>query len=313
MNEGNKDKGDYSTKGIKAGNAISISAGTITIKSYDDAIHANSDSTLESGATSTGNVTISGGTGRGLTLRDGCSTVVSNGSTLTISDMGEGDIQFQSDDTLTVSGNSTVSAGTVVLKSSTTETVDNLILVDATSSSPVYEAQIGRELYKTLAEAFDAAVDGTEVIVVRDISLNADIEATPAANANVTLTQGDYTITANGHAIFLSGSPLLVVTTDKQTDAFDAATGYTLVESGSYVYTPTKVLAMIGETPYTTFEDAVEAVQDGETITVVGYDAEKVSGYAFGFGVERIAMIKYGIPDIRWLYENDVRFLSQLA
>ena len=45
----------------------------------------------------------------------------------------------------------------------------------------------------------------------------------------------------------------------------------------------------------------------------VGYDPEKVSGYAFGFGVERIAMIKYGIPDIRWLYENDVRFLSQLA
>jgi phenylalanyl-tRNA synthetase alpha chain len=43
------------------------------------------------------------------------------------------------------------------------------------------------------------------------------------------------------------------------------------------------------------------------------YDPAKVSGYAFGFGVERIAMIKYGIPDIRWLYENDVRFLSQLA
>ena len=36
-------------------------------------------------------------------------------------------------------------------------------------------------------------------------------------------------------------------------------------------------------------------------------------GYAFGFGVERIAMIKYGIPDIRWLYENDLRFLRQLA
>lgn len=43
------------------------------------------------------------------------------------------------------------------------------------------------------------------------------------------------------------------------------------------------------------------------------YDPAKVYGYAFGFGVERIAMIKYGIPDIRWLYENDVRFLSQLA
>ena len=45
----------------------------------------------------------------------------------------------------------------------------------------------------------------------------------------------------------------------------------------------------------------------------VGYDPKEVTGYAFGFGVERIAMIKYGIPDIRWLYENDVRFLSQLA
>jgi len=43
------------------------------------------------------------------------------------------------------------------------------------------------------------------------------------------------------------------------------------------------------------------------------YDPEAVYGYAFGFGVERIAMIKYGIPDIRWLYENDLRFLSQLA
>ena len=45
----------------------------------------------------------------------------------------------------------------------------------------------------------------------------------------------------------------------------------------------------------------------------VGWDPAEVSGYAFGFGVERIAMIKYGIPDIRWLYENDLRFLKQMA
>ncbi len=44
----------------------------------------------------------------------------------------------------------------------------------------------------------------------------------------------------------------------------------------------------------------------------VGYDPNKVYGYAFGMGVERIAMIKYGIPDIRFLYENDIRFLSQM-
>ena len=60
--EGNTDKGDYSTKGIKADNAIIISAGTIYIEAYDDAIHANSDNALESGATPSGNVTISGGT-----------------------------------------------------------------------------------------------------------------------------------------------------------------------------------------------------------------------------------------------------------
>jgi phenylalanyl-tRNA synthetase alpha chain len=43
----------------------------------------------------------------------------------------------------------------------------------------------------------------------------------------------------------------------------------------------------------------------------VGYDPEVWSGWAFGFGIERIAMLCYGITDIRLLYENDVRFLKQ--
>ncbi|MFN7139373.1 MAG: phenylalanine--tRNA ligase subunit alpha [Limisphaerales bacterium] len=43
----------------------------------------------------------------------------------------------------------------------------------------------------------------------------------------------------------------------------------------------------------------------------VGYDPELWSGWAFGFGIERIAMIRYGINDIRLFYENDVRFLKQ--
>lgn len=43
----------------------------------------------------------------------------------------------------------------------------------------------------------------------------------------------------------------------------------------------------------------------------VGYDPEIYSGFAFGMGIERIAMLKYGIPDIRSFYENDVRFLRQ--
>ena len=43
----------------------------------------------------------------------------------------------------------------------------------------------------------------------------------------------------------------------------------------------------------------------------VRYDPEKYTGYAFGMGVERIAMLKYGVDDIRTFYDNDVRFLRQ--
>jgi phenylalanyl-tRNA synthetase alpha chain len=42
-----------------------------------------------------------------------------------------------------------------------------------------------------------------------------------------------------------------------------------------------------------------------------GYDSTKYRGFAFGIGVERIAMLKYGINDIRMFYTNDVRFTSQ--
>jgi phenylalanyl-tRNA synthetase alpha chain len=43
----------------------------------------------------------------------------------------------------------------------------------------------------------------------------------------------------------------------------------------------------------------------------VGYDADRYTGFAFGMGVDRIAMLKYGIDDIRKFFENDLRFLSQ--
>jgi phenylalanyl-tRNA synthetase alpha chain len=43
----------------------------------------------------------------------------------------------------------------------------------------------------------------------------------------------------------------------------------------------------------------------------VGYDPEQYTGFAFGLGVDRLAMLKYGIDDIRTLYENDIRFLEQ--
>ncbi len=50
---------------------------------------------------------------------------------------------------------------------------------------------------------------------------------------------------------------------------------------------------------------------DPEVFKMVEYDPEEYTGFAFGLGVERIAMLKYGINDIRLFYENDLRFLSQ--
>ncbi|MGH7363363.1 MAG: phenylalanine--tRNA ligase subunit alpha [Candidatus Methylomirabilales bacterium] len=50
---------------------------------------------------------------------------------------------------------------------------------------------------------------------------------------------------------------------------------------------------------------------DPEVFRFVGYDSERFTGFAFGMGVERIAMLRYGIDDIRLFFENDLRFLEQ--
>jgi phenylalanyl-tRNA synthetase alpha chain len=50
-----------------------------------------------------------------------------------------------------------------------------------------------------------------------------------------------------------------------------------------------------------------------EYVREYGYDPEKVQGFAFGMGIERIAMLKHGVPDLRLLYENDIRFLEQFG
>jgi phenylalanyl-tRNA synthetase alpha chain len=50
---------------------------------------------------------------------------------------------------------------------------------------------------------------------------------------------------------------------------------------------------------------------DPNVFGYVNYDTEKYTGYAFGMGIERIAMLKYGIDDIRTFFENDLRFLKQ--
>lgn len=54
-------------------------------------------------------------------------------------------------------------------------------------------------------------------------------------------------------------------------------------------------------------------IVDPAVFEEVGYDPEVWSGYAFGLGIERIAMTLYGIDDIRYLYQNDIRLLSQFS
>ena len=50
---------------------------------------------------------------------------------------------------------------------------------------------------------------------------------------------------------------------------------------------------------------------DPNVLKNTNIDPEKYTGYAFGMGIERIAMLLYQIPDIRMLFENDIRFLEQ--
>jgi phenylalanyl-tRNA synthetase alpha chain len=60
-------------------------------------------------------------------------------------------------------------------------------------------------------------------------------------------------------------------------------------------------------------EIAGAGMVDPNVLKNVGYDPEEWSGYAFGMGIERIAMIVHGIDDIRYFYQNDLRFLQQFA
>lgn len=125
MGGGNTDKGDHSTKGIKAANEITINAGTVNIKSYDDAIHANRDATLENGATPLGNLTVNGGNVTVYSNDDGLhadGALSITGGTVTVTNSYEG----VEGETVSVSGgylsvyakddgiNATVTSGTAV-------------------------------------------------------------------------------------------------------------------------------------------------------------------------------------------------------
>ena len=73
-------------------------------------------------------------------------------------------------------------------------------------------------------------------------------------------------------------------------------------------------MAAVGEMGMAkTVPEGMAPGSDIANLSVLGYDPEKYTGFAFGMGVERIAMLLYGIEDIRLFYENDVRFLRQFV
>ncbi|MDE7107922.1 MAG: carbohydrate-binding domain-containing protein, partial [Clostridiales bacterium] len=111
MNDGNNDKGDHSTKGIKAGNAVTVSAGNITVSAYDDAIHASNDTVLENGAAPLGNVTVSGGD---LTVRSNDDGLHADGKVL----LGGGNVNIVSSYEGIEGTTVEISAGNVTVKSS---------------------------------------------------------------------------------------------------------------------------------------------------------------------------------------------------
>ncbi|MFP3905318.1 MAG: phenylalanine--tRNA ligase subunit alpha, partial [Armatimonadota bacterium] len=65
---------------------------------------------------------------------------------------------------------------------------------------------------------------------------------------------------------------------------------------------------------HTGFLEVMGAGQvDPNVLEGVGYDSEKYTGFAFGGGIERFAMLRHGIDDIRLLYSGDMRFLNQFS
>ena len=48
-------------------------------------------------------------------------------------------------------------------------------------------------------------------------------------------------------------------------------------------------------------------------VSEYGYDPDRVTGFAFGMGIERIAMLRHGVPDLRLYFDNDIRFLEQFG
>ncbi|MFC2082736.1 phenylalanine--tRNA ligase subunit alpha [Candidatus Bipolaricaulota bacterium] len=91
--------------------------------------------------------------------------------------------------------------------------------------------------------------------------------------------------------------------------------GYEMLFSGDFFpFTEPSVQVHIKAPDATDWLEIMGAgMVDPAVLTGVGYDAEKYTGFAFGLGIERMAMLRYGIDDIRTFLTNDIRFIKQFS
>ncbi|MDE6293712.1 MAG: carbohydrate-binding domain-containing protein, partial [Clostridiales bacterium] len=131
--DGNTDKGDHSTKGIKANNRIAITAGTVTVSAYDDALHASNLDPLDNGESALGSVGISGGT---VTLRSNDDGI-----------HGDGEVAISGGAVNTVSSYEGIEGYTVRISGGTVSVVSTDDGVNGTAKSGTGITVAGGKLY----------------------------------------------------------------------------------------------------------------------------------------------------------------------
>jgi hypothetical protein len=218
---------NYSAKGIKADNCLTISGGNILIYSYDDGIHANSDVSLENGSNGEGRVTITGGTitittkddgvhaDGNLTISDGTLNILTSyegleSSTITIS--GGNTTVVSTDDGLNASGTATpqiiISGGTVdvTVGAGDTDAIDSNGSYSQTGGFVTARSALNGGMGGALDTQGTASVTGGTFI---GIGLSERVVASAGSNRStgafgISLTAGAYTVKDSSGSIILS-------------------------------------------------------------------------------------------------------------